>query len=515
MKPKMIILILAIAALSSGLTYKIAATRTSAPNAAGEETHEAPGAEAVRIPGLKTSVAVAGEGWDALVLNGRIAVPSDRLVKISPRIGGKVIAAYPDVGDSVRRGQLVAMISSVDLAEARASYRQALARLNAARKNLAQEQQMVRMGGLSVRPLEEARAEAVRAQGELADAKGDLAQAKSDLAKAESELVQCRAKLERAKELYADQIVSKQDLESAETEFKMDTAAVGAAKSRVSQAEGKIDKAKADVQIAQQYLAREEKVYKGRVLDTKALQTARAAVTEATNEADAAADRIRVLGANPAGSGETVAVVCPMSGQVVSRHTNPGEMAQPSDLLFTVADLSRVWVEANVYEKDLSKVRKGQSAQIRVDAYPDRVFSGRIDSIDDVLSADLRTAKVRCVVNNPHGLLKGEMFARVSLITAKRQGVVLVPKEAVLEDAGSKIVFTTCTECPEDKKYGPSACGSYDKFAVETGPTHGGRIEILKGLKPGAEVITVGQHQIKSALSSGQLKAGCKDDCGN
>ena len=89
---------------------------------------------------------------------------------------------------------------------------------------------------------------------------------------------------------------------------------------------------------------------------------------------------------------------------------------------------------------------------------------------------------------------------------------MLIPKLAVLDEAGKKTVFTTCTECPEDKKAGPSACGEYDKVEIRTGPVHGNQIEVLKGIDPGTEVITVGQHQIKSALSSGQLRAGCKDE---
>jgi len=196
----------------------------------------------------------------------------------------------------------------------------------------------------------------------------------------------------------------------------------------------------------------------------------------------------------------------------VSRHTNVGQMATPADVLFTVANLSQVWIEADVYEKDLAKVRKGQAAEIRFDAYPDKVFTGKVDSISDMLSPESRTAKVRCVVSNSDGLLRGEMFARVTLLTARRGQTVLVAKDAVLDDAGKKIAFTPCMECPEDKKAGTNACGAYDKFTVETGSLHGDRIEILKGLEPGTEVVTVGQHQIKSALSSGQLRAGCKDE---
>ena len=507
MRPKTWLLVIIVAAISAGAAHQLTNSRT-AP-ASKEQTDEP---ARIEIPGLKTEPATAGEGWNTLVLTGRITVPPDRLVEISPRIEGKVVAAYPKVGDAVRQGQVLAVISSVELAEARAQYRQAVARLDAARKNLAQEQQAVRLGAVSVRPLEEARAESLDAQGGLADAKSDLLQAKSELVKAESELTQCKARLERARELYADQIVSKQDVETAEAEFKMDSAAVDAAKSKLSQAETRIEKAKAHAEIAQQYLAREEKVYKGRMLDTRAVQSAQAAVIAAKTDVAGAAERITVLGASPEGSGETISVTCPISGRVVSRHTNVGEMASPADALFTVANLSQVWAEADVFEKDLARVRKGQAVEIRVDAYPDRIFRDRVDFIGDLLSPESRTAKVRCIIPNPGGLLKGEMFARVSLITSRRGGTVLVPKQAVLDEAGQKIVFTPCMECPEDQEAGTNACGAYDKFNVETGSVHGDQIEILKGLDAGTKVVTVGQYQLKSALGSGQLKAGCKED---
>jgi cobalt-zinc-cadmium efflux system membrane fusion protein len=186
-------------------------------------------------------------------------------------------------------------------------------------------------------------------------------------------------------------------------------------------------------------------------------------------------------------------------------------MATSSDAIFTVANLSQVWIEADVYEKNLSQVRKGQLAEIRVDAYPDKVFTGKIDSIGDILNSESRTAKIRCVVANPDGVLRGEMFAKVSLLTAKRGRTVLVAKDAVLDDMGKKIVFTPCMECPEDKKAGTNACGAYDKLLVKTGCIRGKNIEVLSGIEPGTLIVTTGAYQLKTALGSGKLEAGCTD----
>ena len=516
MKAKIFALILVVALVSAALTYSLTRSSTSRQGKAAPHTESEAGGKTesagAKIPGLQTAVAIAGEGWESVVATGKVSVPQDRLVKISPRIGGKVVAAFGTAGDNVRRGQALAVISSVELADARAQYRKAQAGLAAAQKNLDRELEIARLGAVSARPLEEARSESLSSQGELADAKSELAQAKTELAKEESELDQCKTRLQRARELYADKIVSKQDLETAEAESKKNSANVDVARTRVSQAEAKIEKAAARSDITKQYLAREEKMYKGRVLDMRSLQSARSEVASARIEARASADRIHVLGANLSGSGDTIVVATPISGRIISRNTNVGEMANASDALFTVADQALVWVEADVYEKDLARIHKGQSAEIRVDAYPGRVFAGRVDSIGDILSPESRTAKVRCVAANPQRLLKGEMFAKVTLVVGRRGRTTLVPKEAVLDDEDKKIVFTACIDCPEDKRAGKSVCGNFDKIEVTTGSAHGDRIEILSGLEPGAEVVTVGAHQLKTALGSGKLKAGCCPD---
>lgn len=166
--------------------------------------------------------------------------------------------------------------------------------------------------------------------------------------------------------------------------------------------------------------------------------------------------------------------------------------------------------EASVYEKDLDKIKTGQTTEIRINGRPGKVYTGRVTHIGDVLDSESRTAKVRCAVSNADGTLKPEMFASVNIITGSRSGAVLIPKQAVLDDADKKIVFVACTDCPEDNASG-SGCGEYDRLEVEVGPVHGGRVEILHGLNPGQEVVVEGQYQLKTSLGSGDLHAGCAD----
>jgi cobalt-zinc-cadmium efflux system membrane fusion protein len=134
-----------------------------------------------------------------------------------------------------------------------------------------------------------------------------------------------------------------------------------------------------------------------------------------------------------------------------------------------------------------------------------------VDSVSDMLSAESRTAKARCVIDNSQALLRGEMFAKIAIISAKRGSSVLIPKEAVLDESGKKIAFLPCNECKEAVGKGPMGCGLFDKTEITTGPVHGNNIEILSGVTPGQYVVTTGAYQLKTALGSGSIQAGCTD----
>jgi cobalt-zinc-cadmium efflux system membrane fusion protein len=501
------------ALLSVMLTYTLMKNKPAEPTSVDHAREEEAGHDETPLSGLKltTEAAVAGESWAQITATGKVGPNVNKVVKVGPRIGGKIVRVYADIGDNVHAGQTLATLSSVDLAQARAAYRQAAAKVKSAKDAYDRQAKLAKLGAFSSRPVEEARSELNSAQGDLSQAKSELAENKSDLVRAESELAQCIARLDRAKELYKDQIVSRQDLEGAEAEFKRDSADVEAAKARIRQTEAKIQQAEARVGIAKTYMRREEKVLGGDLLASKELQAAKSELTATELELRAAADHIRVLGASPGDSGDSIAITSPITGRVVSRSVNLGEMTDQSSTLLTVMNLADVWVEANVFEKDLAKIRKGQVAQIKVNSYPDRVFSGNVTHVSDVLDPDSRTATIRCVVSNGRGLLKPEMFATINIITARKGGAVLIPKAAVLDDAGKKIVFTPCMECPADVKANTNACGAYDKLEVEVGPAHGDKVEVSGDIKPGTLVVTEGAFQLKTALGSGKLEAGCAD----
>ena len=184
----------------------------------------------------------------------------------------------------------------------------------------------------------------------------------------------------------------------------------------------------------------------------------------------------------------------PIGGVVTEKHAIVGELADPSRSLYTVADLASVWVLVDINEKDLAKVRKGQSAAVTVGAFPDTKFRGRITNIADVVDEATRTVKARVEVQNPGRKLKPEMFATVELtLPATGPGVLAVPEEAIQELEGKKVIFVT-----EDGK-------EFIPREVQPGLASGGMVEVTSGLAEGQRYAVKGSFILKSELKKGEL----------
>ncbi|BCS52828.1 efflux RND transporter periplasmic adaptor subunit [Geobacter sp. SVR] len=184
----------------------------------------------------------------------------------------------------------------------------------------------------------------------------------------------------------------------------------------------------------------------------------------------------------------------PISGIITEKHAIVGELADPSKSLYTVADLSSVWVLVDINEKDLAKVRKGQAAVVTVGAFPDLKLKGRITYIADLVNEATRTVKARIEVANPGRKLKPEMFATVELaLPADAPPVLAVPEEAFQEVGGKKVLFVAENST------------KFESRTVETGRTAGGLIEVLSGLKEGERYVLKGSFLLKSELQKGEL----------
>jgi cobalt-zinc-cadmium efflux system membrane fusion protein len=173
----------------------------------------------------------------------------------------------------------------------------------------------------------------------------------------------------------------------------------------------------------------------------------------------------------------------PISGVVVERNATVGATVGSDANLFKIINLSTVWIDANVFEKDLERVRVGQIVNVTVPAFPGSTFSGRIILISSIVDPETRTVKVRTEVANGDGRLKPDMFANVEIVTAARRTAISVPLAAVLDDGGHSIVFVA-----------DSSGNGYQKKEVTLGLKTNDRVEIVTGLNEGDRVVVTGNY---------------------
>jgi len=270
--------------------------------------------------------------------------------------------------------------------------------------------------------------------------------------------------------------------------------------------------ARASEEVARENHQREQRLYEDRISSEKELLEARGALKEATVRRQNAAQTLRLYGltqesidALEAGSpvSSLLEVRAPFAGRVVEKHATLGELVTPDTNLFTLADLSVVWIWIDVFEKDLAAVHLGDDVEVRVTAQPGEVFRGEVTYLGPEVAADTRTVRARIDVPNPEMLLRPGMFARVRLTDPHAESAVsalTVPEGALQRDVGQggeeSIVFV------------PLGDGRFERRHVEVGRRQAGVAEILAGLEEGERVVTEGTFVLKSELSRGELGGG-------
>ncbi|WON73683.1 efflux RND transporter periplasmic adaptor subunit [Nitrosospira sp. Is2] len=168
----------------------------------------------------------------------------------------------------------------------------------------------------------------------------------------------------------------------------------------------------------------------------------------------------------------------PAGGIVLEKRAIQGQRFMPGEILYQIADLSSVWMLADVFEQDLALVRKGQAATIRVDAYPDQLFNGKVTYIYPTVNPATRTAKVRIELPNGQRLLKPDMYGRVEIVSqGPKEKVLAVPDSAVLHSGTRQVVLVDLGD------------GRFEPRTVKLGPHADGYAEVLGGLKEGERVV--------------------------
>ncbi|HYL85571.1 MAG TPA: efflux RND transporter periplasmic adaptor subunit [Candidatus Angelobacter sp.] len=238
-------------------------------------------------------------------------------------------------------------------------------------------------------------------------------------------------------------------------------------------------KAVADEKLARIQFERAQLLYDKGAISLNDFQTAEDVENKAKVDVENTAERLRVLGGSLDHPAAVVDIVAPVSGVITDQQvTNAAGVAGlGSPNPFTISDLSYVWILCDVYENDLANVHVGETAEIRLNAYPDKVFNGRINNVLPVLDPTLRTAKVRIEVRNP-GLMRVGMFVTATFHGQKKETHTVVPAAAILHLHDRDWVYVSTA----DKKF--------RRAEVTLGQTLANNMqEILSGLQPGQQVV--------------------------
>jgi membrane fusion protein, heavy metal efflux system len=250
----------------------------------------------------------------------------------------------------------------------------------------------------------------------------------------------------------------------------------------LSQAFSDYEKFKADEQLAAKQLARAQLLYDKGAIALADLETAQDADTKAKVDTQTAAQRIKVMGANINHPSPLLPVVAPISGTIVDQQTTGGTGVKSMDNspnLFTIADLSTVWVVCDVYEDMLSRVHVGDTAEITLNAYPDQKLSGKVINISDVLDPATRAAKVRIELPNPEGLMRVGMFVTATFKARELVERVVIPTTAVVHLHDKDWVFV------------PVGDKQFRRVALQLGPQGSdGFVQVVSGLQPQEKVAT-------------------------
>ena len=375
--------------LSMALTGCGKSETDKAPEKAAEKTDEHRdeavlklSQEEIQSAGIHSEALEEAEVKDELVVTATVKPNQDAVVRMAPRVPGRLVQAPARLGDVVKAGQVLAILDSIEVGEAHSAYL---------------------------------------------------------LAATESKLA--ATAFERAERLHADQIIATKDYQRARAEH---------------------DKTRA--QFA------------------------------------AATDKLRMLGITPRGvPGEsavsTFPLISPIAGVVIEKKARIGELAKPDEPVFTIANLSVLWIEADIVEKDLARVRRGAEAKVSVTAYPNEVFAGKVTYVGAMMDKETRTVRARIEVPNPKGELKPEMFATATIATDSARKVLALPESAVTLIQGLPTVYVEEGE-------------GFEARSIEITERVGGRVIVKSGVKAGELVVIGGVYALKAKQLKSQIGEG-------
>jgi multidrug efflux pump subunit AcrA (membrane-fusion protein) len=301
----------------------------------------------------------------------------------------------------------------------------------------------------------EAEAAVAQAQASLEAARARLKQVKataeetvqSQIQQAKANLELADADLKRAQELHAKNFIARQQLDESRTKYNVAKANYDLALNSIRQRTWENDIALAEAQVNQ------------------------AKATLELNKAQLA----------------NLIILSPMNGGITKRFVDPGTMVKDTTPILTLMDLTEMKMVVNVIEKEFIHLQKGQAVKITVTAFPDRVFTGRIQIITPALELQSRTAEIQISIPNPGFVLKPGMFGRAEVLLRSNPQAVLVPIQSLVNESGTDFVYVLREE-------------KVSRRPIRKGAVRDTVVEILQGLTPGEQVVTAGHYALKDGI---------------
>jgi len=239
-------------------------------------------------------------------------------------------------------------------------------------------------------------------------------------------------------------------------------------------------KAVADELLARKQLDRANLLFEHGAIAQQDLEVAQDNEDDAKTTLNTATEHLRLLGNDPDHPGGIVDIISPISGQITDQEVVLGSTIQSySANPFTISDLSYVWIVCDVYENDIVTLQVGQTAEVRLNAFPNQVLKGTISNIGALLDPTIRTAKVRIEVHNPGGIMRVGMFATATFYGLKKETYTSVPASAILHLHDRDWVFL------------PAPNQMFQRVEITSGDQLPNQMQqVLSGLQPGQRVVT-------------------------
>ena len=260
-----------------------------------------------------------------------------------------------------------------------------------------------------------------------------------------------------------------------------------------------VHKAQADLIAADHDLKRKKDLFEQKAGSASDLEAAQDTYRRAKAEVERADEKERLLRVGNADAvSQTFSLAAPVDGEVLLRNINPGIEVQgqysggATQELFTIGEIDKVWVIADLYEMDIARVHVGTPADVTVVTYKDKVFKGQVDWVSGMLDPSTRTAKVRCTFDNPDKLLRPEMYATVQ-ISVDQTRALAIPRNALLRLGEYKVVFIQVGDDPGRVRFQRVPV---DVDEGESSPW----LEVKHGLEPGQKIVVNGAILLSQKL---------------